>query len=214
MQSEVLVSERFEKYYVPEPNSGCFIWTGYLTIGGYGGFGKKRAHRVSYECVNGDIPDGLVIDHLCRTRCCVNPSHMEAVTNKENILRGIGPTARNAVKTHCKKGHEFTPENTILRNDGERRCQKCKIIATLNHRRLHVWAKDRGPKTSSSKYRGVHWRKNEEKWVAQLSMGRNKKMSLGYFLSEEDAALAYDNAAFAKHGPEAKLNFPERYADV
>lgn len=213
MQSDVLVSERFEKHYVPEPNSGCFIWIGWVKPHGYGLFGKRLAHRVSYECAKGAIPEGLVIDHLCRNRCCVNPTHLEAVTQKVNTLRGVGPTAKNAVKTHCKHGHEFTPQNTIIRNGGERRCQRCKIIATLNYRRLHIWGKIRGPKTASSKYRGVHWRKNEEKWVAQLSMGRNKKMSLGYFYSEEDAARAYDAAAFAKHGHEAKLNFPEMYAN-
>jgi hypothetical protein len=74
----------------------------------------------------GEIPDGLVIDHLCRNRKCVNPFHLEAVTLKENILRGAGTGAEFARRTHCNKGHEFSEENTIIRSDGGRRCKTCR----------------------------------------------------------------------------------------
>ncbi len=88
---------RFEDYYSPEPMSGCWIWTRAINGDGYGiirvgsrttGTRKlKRAHRLSYELFKGLITDGLQIDHKCFVRCCVNPDHLEAVTNKENIIR-------------------------------------------------------------------------------------------------------------------------------
>lgn len=94
----------------------CWVWTastaaGYGQLGGKGGF--KLAHRIAYELTHGPIPEGMTLDHLCRVRHCVNPLHLEVVTRVENIMRGEGPTARNARKTHCKHGHEFTPANTI-----------------------------------------------------------------------------------------------------
>lgn len=124
------VWDRIEKV----TESGCWIWMG--EIGkrkneGYGKFSLHQvrhvAHRLVYELVKGPIPDGLYPDHLCRVRCCVNPDHIELVTNRENILRGVGMGARHAKRTHCSKGHEFTPENTIDRYDcpNARRCRIC-----------------------------------------------------------------------------------------
>jgi len=100
----------FDSLYEPEPNSGCFLWTGNLNRNGYGRYylgGKKyiMAHRFAYERQRGAIPVGLTIDHLCRVRCCVNPIHMEAVTNKVNVLRGVGRIARQARQTLCHRGH-------------------------------------------------------------------------------------------------------------
>lgn len=71
---------------------------------------------------------GLVTDHLCRNPRCVNPKHLEAVTQKENLLRGLAMGALNKVKTHCKRGHEFNKENTYLRPNQDRVCKKCKKI--------------------------------------------------------------------------------------
>lgn len=93
-----------------------------------------RAHRVVYEQVVGPIPDGLVLDHLCRVRCCCNPDHLEPVTHIENIMRGAGTGAANAVKTHCKNGHEFTVENTYERPTGGRACRTC----TNNNQRKYT----------------------------------------------------------------------------
>ena len=94
---------------------GCLIWGGSLRKG-YGRFwiGDKHipAHRAAYEIVIGPIPTGLTLDHLCRTRPCIWPFHMEPVTSRVNTLRGAGLPAVNAIKTHCKRGHLFDEENT------------------------------------------------------------------------------------------------------
>lgn len=110
----------------------CWLWTKPVTDKGYGVYfhGKKRtlAHRFSYEMANGPIPKGLVLDHLCRNTLCVNPDHLEAVTQKENVLRGFGIGAKFARRTHCNNGHEFNEKNTELRSDGGRRCTVCRAI--------------------------------------------------------------------------------------
>lgn len=122
--------QRFlEKFRVAD--NGCWEWTAALVNSdGYGAFyydGNRsgRAHRYAYQHYIGPIPEGLTIDHLCRNRKCVNPDHLEAVTNKENLRRGESPTAINARKTHCIHGHEFTPENTLWEKKG-RACRECK----------------------------------------------------------------------------------------
>lgn len=113
----------------------CWEWRGARNRSGYGifrvgggGTSPVNAYRVAYEIVVGVIPEGLFLDHLCRNRACVNPGHLEPVTPKVNTLRGAGPTAKNALRTHCKRGHEFTPENTIAHPLG-RNCRECRRLA-------------------------------------------------------------------------------------
>lgn len=112
--------------------SGCWKWLGPLKqtpIGPYANChyqGRQTAaHRVAWLLFRGPIPDGFQIDHLCRNTRCVNPDHLEPVTQRENILRGTAPAAINARKTHCIRGHEFTPENT-LHYAGHRACRACR----------------------------------------------------------------------------------------
>lgn len=113
----------------------CLVWTGDGTRSGQGGYGRLKkkgqrylTHRLSYEQNVGPIPDGLTIDHLCRNKRCINPNHLEAVTNRVNVLRSDGITAQAARQTHCQRGHEFTPENTFFHGpDGRwRRCAPCQ----------------------------------------------------------------------------------------
>lgn len=85
-----------------------------------------KAHRVAYELAREPIPPGLVIDHLCRNRWCLNPDHMEAVTQRENVLRGEGVAARHAQKTHCPAGHPYTEENTYHWPKAPGRSRQCR----------------------------------------------------------------------------------------
>lgn len=119
---------------MPDPNSGCWLWTGTLAGGGYGsmrvgntkiGRSKVQAHRFSYLLHKGKIPGDLPLDHLCRVRSCCNPDHLEPVTIRENILRGVSLSAKRAKQTHCKNGHPFTEENTRKSQKGERVCKTC-----------------------------------------------------------------------------------------
>jgi hypothetical protein len=115
----VPLETRFAAKYEKNPETGCWDWTASRFTNGYGCFrlaGETRgAHRVAYEIYVGEIPEGLTIDHLCRNVLCVNPAHLEAVTMRENTLRGFNPGALNARKTECIRGHAFDNANTIVR---------------------------------------------------------------------------------------------------
>lgn len=110
----------------------CWLWTAAMAGPGeekYGhvsfGAGMQRCHILTYEAARGPVPYGLVIDHLCRVRRCVNPSHLEAVTTRENLLRGTGIIAIAASKTHCVNGHGLTGMNLLI-DEGKRRCAECR----------------------------------------------------------------------------------------
>ena len=111
------------------PNLGpCWLWIGAGSGKGYRRFWINqhtvRAHRFAYEILVGPIPAGLELDHLCRIRHCVNPAHLEPVPGQVNTLRGISPSAQNAKKTRCPKGHPYDEENTRLYR-GRRYCRAC-----------------------------------------------------------------------------------------
>lgn len=125
-------------------DDGCWLWQRPIqraTNGLYAGvvtFNGRRqpAYRHAYEMFVGPIPAGLDIDHLCRVGRCVNPAHLEPVTRRENIMRSpVHVASINARKTHCIRGHEFTPENTIIHCGGKRACRTC-VNAGQRRRRL------------------------------------------------------------------------------
>lgn len=122
-------------------DTGCWEWQGAKNARGYGriampsgkmGGYRDSTHRVSYEEYVGPIPDGMVLDHLCRNPSCCNPEHLEAVTQKVNLRRGDTFQAANLLKTHCPHGHEYTPENTRRVARG-RRCRACERRRSNEH---------------------------------------------------------------------------------
>lgn len=126
------VTERIERLSMPEPNSGCWLWVGRVDQCGYGmawndGRDNRSAHRLSYEAFVGPIPEGFELDHKCRTRCCVNPSHLEPVTHAINMARGL-----NARKTHCKCGLPLSGDNVYSGKNG-RNCRACNRAAVARY---------------------------------------------------------------------------------
>lgn len=147
--SEKITIERFWHYVEITPS--CWLWTAAITDG-YGSIHSSylrrnlRAHRFAYELLVGPIPVGLQLDHLCRVRRCVNPAHLEPVTARENIMRGVGMGARNARRTHCPKGHPYEGDNLLLDKTG-RRCRTC--------------IKDYFRRTAQDRY--VKWKQTQKK---------------------------------------------------
>lgn len=104
----------------------CALWAGPLNERGYGLDGGRAAHKVAWQAKHGALPAGLVLDHLCRNRACVNVDHLEAVTQRENLMRSPFTLAfQKSTQTHCIHGHEFTPANTYRRRNGTRACREC-----------------------------------------------------------------------------------------
>lgn len=114
----------------------CWLWTAAQDSHGYGNFfrgptradGYIKAYRMAYELEVGPVPDDKQLDHLCRVPLCVRPSHLEPVDQRTNILRGVSTGARNAVATHCIRGHAFDEANTIVRPNGRRNCRACLAV--------------------------------------------------------------------------------------
>jgi hypothetical protein len=109
---------------------GCWLWLGGTDTSGYGVFyyvGRPlRAHRYSIELAGRIIPSDRVVDHVCRTRACVNPAHLRIVTRRENVHENSQAIAHlNSLKTHCAKGHPFSGDNLLIRASGGRVCRAC-----------------------------------------------------------------------------------------
>jgi hypothetical protein len=109
----------------------CWLWQGYRhKVTGYGQIqinGRPElVHILSYKLAGRNIPNGMELDHLCRNRICVNPDHLEPVTHRDNVLRGINACAKNARVIHCPKGHPYDLLNTYHRPDGGRDCKICQ----------------------------------------------------------------------------------------
>lgn len=147
--------DRFCSSVEPDLNGGCLLWAGQASNGGYGRFLISRknvvqAHRFAYEHERGPIPPGLHVDHLCRVRCCVNPTHLEPVTPRENLLRGNSLAAIVVRTNTCKHGHLLTGDNVLVRKRGRgRECVECKRRAYREWKRRWT-AKRREARLSSS----------------------------------------------------------------
>ncbi len=123
-----ILDDRFWGKVDKDGPNGCWVWTAYIERAGYGKFHYKgraeRVYRLAYQALVGEIPEGMVIDHVCRNRACCNPEHLEIVTPRENARRG----ALGVLYTHCRHGHELTPENTYWANTKtglRRNCKTC-----------------------------------------------------------------------------------------
>lgn len=127
---EKRAEDRFNRMY-KVVESGCWEWQGFRDKHGYGYMSYQcknhKAARYAYSHFVGPITEGLHLDHLCRNTCCVNPSHLEPVTPRENTLRGMNVVAINARKTHCHRGHPLTEDN-IQRKNGRRICLECRKL--------------------------------------------------------------------------------------
>ena len=168
------LEERFWAKVDKRGPDDCWNWTASVVDnrggGRYGKFkvaGKTiRAARLAYELEVGPIPDGLTIDHLCRNTLCVNPAHLEPVTQAENNYRGNGFSGRNRRKTHCKHGHEFTEENTYYEKTGRghlsRKCKACMRRRTQE--RLEAFR--RAPKQSKPLKEVLEKEIQEQSWCA------------------------------------------------
>lgn len=146
----------------PEPNTGCWLWTGALS----NGYGQARVegkvinvHRYLWIRTNGPVPQGMELDHICRVRCCVNPLHLRAVSHRDNCLesRVVSPFASNAAKTHCQRGHPFDDANTYRYRDGRRDCRAC-IRLRAGRRNQHSYNQSLAGIT---RYRLFHFRHKE-----------------------------------------------------
>jgi hypothetical protein len=131
--------QRLQPLIMPEPISGCWIWIGSVTSSGYGQWNytpDRTVHRFIYKMFIGSIPDGMVLDHLCRLKTCVNPFHLEIVTQRENSRRGL----RNqyTAKLHCPQGHPYSGNNLSIHFRNGRSYRMCKECGKQSMRRVRA----------------------------------------------------------------------------
>ena len=163
--------KRFKAQYTVDAASGCWLWTGYVKPSGYGTLGVRvgdrwrdvPAHRFSYYHFVGPVESSLDLDHLCHNRdetcpggwaCqhrrCINPEHLEPVSRRVNLRRGLGFIGQNARKTHCPKGHPYSGDNLKLRRRG-RDCRTCDLARKkLASQRAKGGAADESDRTNGS----------------------------------------------------------------
>lgn len=132
---------RFHKSVSLPDANGCMRWISHFNNCGYGRFcyayRQILAHRFAYRVWVSEIPEGLTLDHLCGHPWCVAPDHLEPATQRTNILRRTAPSAINATKTHCIRGHEFNEANTRILPNGGRQCRQCMSAYLRQYRLAH-----------------------------------------------------------------------------
>ena len=129
-------AERFWPKVNKAGHEECWEWTASVDGNGYGSFHtdiSTRAHRWAYLTIVGPVPDGHVLDHLCRNPSCVNPAHLEPVTNQENLARGWGRRLRNGMTDECINGHKYTPDNTYISPRGQQHCRACTAASRARY---------------------------------------------------------------------------------
>jgi len=128
-----------ERFWAKVEFNDCWEWTGAKHPLGYGNFNAAShyisAHRFAYQVLVGDIPNRLVLDHLCRNTSCVNPDHLQPVLQSVNIRRGASPYAKKANARACVNGHPFSTSNTYLTKRGERKCRECTLKSNRESRK-------------------------------------------------------------------------------
>jgi hypothetical protein len=135
-----MITQETIKSRIKIDDNGCWIWQLKPTTYGYGQIREPqarkmvKAHRASYQAFVGEIPAGLTLDHLCRVRLCVNPAHLEPVTNKENLLRGENSVGIKHRQTHCIYGHPLSGDNLYMTKRGNRMCKTCSVQRTRDSR--------------------------------------------------------------------------------
>ena len=166
-----LILDRFWDKVDVDQKTNCWNFTSMLR-NGYGRFKVNyktvSAHRFLYEIHNGKIPKGLTLDHLCRNLSCVNPDHLEAITQKENVLRGTAPSALAVRNNKCIRGHELTGTNLYInKSNGERMCKECSAIRRREYYKKYgehpskiLWNKNNPEKIREMQRRYYQKRKN------------------------------------------------------
>jgi hypothetical protein len=187
-----------------DKTAGCWLWTAGLHTNGYGKFtvnGKTLlAHRVAYEMAFGPIPVGLQVDHVkargCTNRHCVNPAHLEAVTCRENLMRGDTLAATLAAVTHCPKGHAYDDENTYRRTTGTRACKACSRLRNEQRPSRRRPMSEHAPKT----------RKLDADKAAEIrgSEGSGASIAGRYGVSQATVSLIRSGKRWAEPVPAAR----------
>lgn len=163
--------DRFRNSYTICEITGCWVWHGSKSSEGYGriceggNHGRNLvAHRWAYLTFIGMIADGFVLDHLCRNTSCVNPAHLEPVTQRENVLRGVSIMSERAASDSCCRGHKLSGNNLYMNADGTRQCVRCRSDARRRH-----WGRNIDAERARS--RSYHHR-NREKILARQTARR------------------------------------------
>lgn len=134
------IQEKINLHSIPEPITGCLIWTASTSKEGYGNIWHKnkcyRAHRVAWEIAFGTIEKSALVCHKCDTPSCINTNHLFLGTSKDNSADKINKRRdHNLNKKYCKNNHEFSTENTKITKLGHRRCKKCDRISSAKYKR-------------------------------------------------------------------------------